>query len=60
MPAKYRRELANRHYQVFLAALAVMLVHLLEDAFVHKENGSSLGAQLGSGALRGRPAAAAR
>ena len=51
MSAKYRRELANRHYQVFLAALAVMLEHLLEDALVHKENGSSLAAQAGSSAL---------
>ena len=51
MSAKYRRELANRHYQVFLAGLVVMLVHLCEDALVHKENGSSLAAQLGSTAL---------
>ena len=28
-----------------------MLLHLCEDAFVHKENSSSLGAQLGSAAL---------
>ena len=51
MSEKFRRELSNRHYQVYLAALAVMFVHLLEDAFVHKENGSSLGAQFGSAAL---------
>jgi hypothetical protein len=51
MSAKVRRELANRHYQVFLVGLAVMLVHLCEDALVHKENGSSLAAQLGSTAL---------
>jgi hypothetical protein len=51
MSAKYRRALANRHYQVFLGGLAVMLVHLGEDALVHKENGSSLAAQLGSTAL---------
>ena len=51
MSAKYRRELANRHYRVFLVGLAVMLEHLLEDALVHKENGSSLAAQLGSSAL---------
>ena len=51
MSTKYRRELANRHYQVFLAGLVVMLVHLCEDALVHKENGSSLAAQLGSTAL---------
>ena len=51
MATKYRRALADRHYQVFLVALAVILIHLLEDAFVHKENGSSLGAQLGSGLL---------
>ena len=36
---------------MFLAGLAVMLEHLLEDALVHKENGSSLAAQLGSSAL---------
>ncbi len=47
----YRRHLGDRHYQVFLVALAVMLEHLLEDALVHKENGSSVGAQLGSSAL---------
>ena len=51
MSVKYKRELANRHYQVFLAGLAVILVHLSEDALVHKENGSSLAAQLGSTAL---------
>ncbi len=50
MRAKYSRELASRHYQVFLVGLAVMLEHLLEDSFVHKESGSSLGAQLGAGA----------
>ena len=48
MYAKYRRAFADRHYQVFLAALVIMLAHLWEDAFVHKENGSSLAAQLGS------------
>lgn len=51
MSSRYRRELATRHYKVFLGGLAVMLIHLCEDAFVHKENGSSLGAQLGSAAL---------
>lgn len=51
MTAKFKRELANRPYQVFLGGLAVMLEHLLEDALVHKENGSSLAAQLGSSAL---------
>ena len=51
MFAKYKRELANRHYQVFLACLAIMLIHLTEDALVHKENGSSLAAQLGSTGL---------
>ena len=51
MFAKYRFELSNRHYLVFLAGLLVMLIHLTEDALVHKENGSSLGAQLGSSAL---------
>ncbi len=48
---KYRRELGNRHYQVFLGGLVVMLIHLCEDAFVHKESGSSLGAQVGATAL---------
>jgi hypothetical protein len=51
MSEKYRRELANRHYQVFLGGLSVMIEHLWEDTFVHKESGSSLGAQLGAGAL---------
>ena len=51
MFAKYKRELANRHYLAFLICLAVMLIHLTEDALVHKENGSSLAAQLGSTAL---------
>ena len=51
MFAKYRRELGNRHYQLFLACLAVTLIHLTEDALVHKENGSSLAAQVGSTAL---------
>jgi hypothetical protein len=51
MSAKIRRELGNRHYQVFLGGLGLMLEHLLEDALVHKENGSSLAAQLGSSAL---------
>jgi hypothetical protein len=48
---RIRDELPSRHYQLFLLALAVMLEHLLEDALVHKENGSSLAAQLGSSAL---------
>lgn len=48
---RIRDELSGRHYQLFLLALAVMLEHLLEDALVHKENGSSLAAQLGSSAL---------
>jgi hypothetical protein len=51
MFTKYEREVANRHYQVFLACLVVMFVHLTEDALVHKENGSSLAAQLGATAL---------
>jgi asparagine N-glycosylation enzyme membrane subunit Stt3 len=51
MSVKIRRELATRSYQVFLVGLAVMLVHLSEDALVHKENGSSLAAQLGSTAF---------
>ena len=51
MIARYRSELSDRHYQVFLGALAVMFFHLTEDALVHKENGSSLAAQLGSTAL---------
>ena len=51
MFAKHRRQLADRHYQVFLAGLAVMFIHLTEDALVHKENGSSLAAQLGATAF---------
>ncbi len=51
MSAKYRRALATREYQVFLVGLVVMLEHLTEDALVHKENGSSVAAQLGSTAL---------
>ena len=51
MFAKHRRQLTDRHYQVFLVGLAVMFVHLTEDALVHKENGSSLAAQLGATAL---------
>ena len=51
MLAKYRRELGDRHYQVFLAALAIMFLHLTEDTFVHKESGSSVAAQLGATAL---------
>ena len=51
MSEKYRRALADRHYQVFLVGLAVMLEHLAEDALVHKENGSSVAAQFGSTAL---------
>ena len=48
---KFRRELPTWNYRVFLVGLAVMLLHLTEDALVHKENGSSLAAQLGSTAL---------
>ena len=48
MSAKFRQALADRHYQVFLGGLAVMFIHLTEDALVHKENGSSIGAQLGA------------
>lgn len=51
MSAKFRAALRTREYQIFLVCLAVMLVHLTEDALVHKENGSSLAAQLGSTAL---------
>jgi hypothetical protein len=51
MVGKFRRELASWPYRVFLGGLVVMLAHLLEDALVHKENGSSVGAQLGSSAL---------
>ncbi len=51
MFVKYRRELQSWHYRLFLGALAVMLFHLTEDALVHKENGSSLAAQLGATAL---------
>ena len=51
MFARHRRELGDWHYQLFLAGLVVMFVHLTEDALVHKENGSSLAAQLGATAL---------
>ena len=51
MSAKYRHALATRAYQVFLIGLAVMLIHLLEDALVHEENGSSPGEKYGSAAL---------
>ena len=51
MSEKYRRALGDGHYRLFLVGLLVMLVHLTEDALVHKENGSSLAAQLGSTAL---------
>ena len=51
MFAKYRQALGSWHYRLFLGGLAVMLLHLTEDALVHKENGSSLAAQLGSTAL---------
>ena len=51
MSGKIKRALATREYRVYLAGLAVMLFHLCEDALVHKENGSSLAAQLGSTGL---------
>ena len=51
MIAKYTQELATWHYRLFLGGLAISLFHLTEDALVHKENGSSLGAQIGSTAL---------
>ena len=51
MSTKFRDALRTREYQIFLVGLAVMLVHLTEDALVHKENGSSLAEQLGSTAL---------
>ena len=51
MTASFRRHLATREYQLFLLGLAVMLVHLLEDALVHEENGTSLAEKLGSSAL---------
>ena len=44
---RHRRELADRHYQLFLVGLAIMFLHLTEDALVHEENGTSLGAKLG-------------
>ena len=49
--SRYARALRTLDYRIFLAALVVMLVHLSEDALIHKENGSSLAAQLGSTAL---------
>ena len=48
MSAKYRRELADRHYQVFIGALVVMFLHLAEDALVHEESGTSVAAKLGA------------
>ena len=45
---RHRRALGDRHYQVFLAALAIVFLHLTEDALVHEENGESLGAKLGA------------
>ena len=51
MFAKHRRELGSWPYRLFLGGLAIMLIHLTEDALVHKENGTSLAAQLGSAAL---------
>ena len=51
MSDKYRRALGDRHYLLFLAALAVGFLHLTEDALVHEENGSSLAAKLVATAL---------
>ena len=51
MIGKYRNELGSWYYRIFLGCLVVMLFHLTEDALVHKENGTSLAAQLGSTGL---------
>ena len=51
MVARYTRELASGHYQVFLACLAVMLLHFGDDAFVQEESGSDLGSKLGAAAV---------
>ena len=51
MFGKYRRELADRHYQLFIGALVVLFLHLAEDALVHEESGSSVAAKLGATAL---------
>ena len=51
MFAKHRRALGDRQYQVFLVALVVMFLHLMEDTVVHKESGSSVAAQLGASTL---------
>ena len=48
---RIRQSLSSRRYQLFLVGLVVMLEHLLEDALVHKENGASLAAQIGSSAI---------
>ncbi len=48
MSAKYRRELATWEYKLFLVALVVMFLHLMEDTYVHEESGSSVGAKLGA------------
>ena len=46
MFARYARELANGHYRVFLACLAVTLLHLSDDALVQEEGGSALSSKL--------------
>ena len=51
MRSKYKQELGSWYYRLFLGGLAVMLFHLTEDTLVHKENGSSLAAQLGATVL---------
>ena len=51
MAERYRRELGSWYYRLFLVALAIMFLHLTEDALVHEENGTSLGAKLGATAF---------
>jgi hypothetical protein len=51
MFARYTRELASGHYRLFLACLAVMLLHFCDDAFVQEESGSGLGSKLAAAGL---------
>jgi hypothetical protein len=51
MFTRYTRELASGHYRLFLACLAVMLLHFCDDAFVQEESGSGLGSKLAAAGL---------
>jgi asparagine N-glycosylation enzyme membrane subunit Stt3 len=39
---RYTRELASGHYRLLLVCVAVMTLHLWEDAIVHEEGGADL------------------